>query len=185
MNKIKGFIIFSLGVATGSLATWRYFKTKYEQIAQEEIDSVKERFSKFKKSEAPVEKQDEPVQDQAVYNEIVHENGYVNYSGIRTKETKTEKNDMSDAPYVISPDEFGDLGYETISLTYYAEDGMLTDDSDDPIDNIDEIVGTDSLFHFGEYEEDSVHVRNDRLQCDYEILLDQGKYHDHLKPQQG
>ena len=39
-------MIFFLGAGVGSLVTWKIVKTKYEQIAQEEIDSVKEVFSK-------------------------------------------------------------------------------------------------------------------------------------------
>lgn len=61
-------------------------------------------------------------------------------------------------------------GYERISLTYYA-DGVLADEDNEPVDDIEEIVG-DGLEHFGEYEEDSVFVRNDAKKCDYEILRD-------------
>ena len=46
---------------------------------------------------------------------------------------------------------------------------------------MDEIVGKESLNHFGEYEDDSVFVRNDRLKRDYEILLDQRNYSDVVK----
>ena len=44
MNKARGFVMFVLGAAVGSVATWQYTKKKYERIAQEEIDSVKEIF---------------------------------------------------------------------------------------------------------------------------------------------
>ena len=40
----------------------------------------------------------------------------------------------------------------------------------------DDVVGMESLTHFGEYEDDSVFVRNDRLKCDYEILMDERTY---------
>ena len=82
-----------------------------------------------------------------------------------------------DAPYVIPPEEFGETDYEIISLTYYA-DGILADDMDDIVDDVDDIVGADSLTHFGEYEEDSVFVRNDLREVDYEILRDPRKYSD-------
>ena len=39
LNKI---LIFSVGAAIGSVITWKLVKTKYERIAQEEIDSGKE-----------------------------------------------------------------------------------------------------------------------------------------------
>ena len=83
-----------------------------------------------------------------------------------------------DEPYVISPEEFDENeDYNTVSLTYYA-DGVLTDERDNVIVDVDSIVGEDSLNHFGEYEDDSVFVRNDELQTDYEILLDTRNYGD-------
>ena len=89
---------------------------------------------------------------------------------------RTDKSEASEKPYVISPDEFGEFeDYEKISLIYY-NDGVLTDENNEIVDDINEIVGEDSLKHFGEYEEDSVFVRNDKLKCDYEILYDLRKY---------
>ena len=46
------------------------------------------------------------------------------------------------------------------------------------IEDVDDVVGEDSLNHFGEFEEDSVYVRNDERKCDYEILLDHRRYAD-------
>ena len=65
--------------------------------------------------------------------------------------------------------------HEQISLTYYA-DGVLADENDEVIEDVEDAVGIDSLNHFGEYEDDSVFVRNDARKCDYEILLDQRTY---------
>ena len=79
--------------------------------------------------------------------------------------------------YVISPEEFGENGYDTISLTYYA-DKILADEYDCPIIDVDDCVGADSLNRFGEYEDDSVFVRNDIKEIDYEILLDLRRYSD-------
>ena len=67
--------------------------------------------------------------------------------------------------------------YETESLTYYS-DGVLTDEYDNPIEDIERLVGSDALTHFGEYEDDSVFVRNDDLKTDFEILKDYAKYYD-------
>ena len=64
---------------------------------------------------------------------------------------------------------------DRISLTYYA-DGVLADENDEVIEDVEDAVGIDSLNRFGEYEDDSVFVRNDARKCDYEILLDQRTY---------
>ena len=50
------------------------------------------------------------------------------------------------------------------------------DDGGDKIEDVDDVVGMESLTRFGEYEDDSVFVRNDRLRCDYEILMDERTY---------
>lgn len=176
---LNNIVIFVAGAAIGSLATWKFVEEKYKRIAQEEIDSYKEYCSEKEPKEEPVEEIETPepettsLPNMRDYAKELRDAEYVNYSNGGMNEL--------DKPYVISPDEFGELfGYDTISLTYYL-DNVLTDDADEIIDEVDKIVGYDSLNHFGEYEDDSVFVRNDRLKCDYEILLDQRNYADVMK----
>lgn len=185
MNKTINFMMFVLGVAVGSVVTWRYVEKKYEQIAQDEIDSVKEVFSKreaeFTDDTEVRTKADNAKEKPNIieYAARLREQGYTNYSDMvdeKPEEVKEEEPMSVDKPYVIAPEEFGELDdYETISLTYYA-DQILADDNDVIVDDVEDVVGFDSLNSFGEYEDDSVFVRNDRLKCDYEILLDQRKY---------
>ena len=197
-STLKGVLIFVLGAAAGSLATWKLIEKKYKDIAQEEIDSVKDTFSKMKKNEYPdkledypdfeefddsddVEEEPKPEQkidrnnkpDIVEYAKILSETGYTNYAERQDKKEKKGVEPVEDErPYVISPDEFGEKdGYENVTLTYYA-DGVLTDYFDNVISNVDEVVGFDSLDHFGEYEDDVVFVRNDKMETDYEILRD-------------
>lgn len=191
MNKATGFVMFVLGAAVGSVATWQYTKKKYERIAQEEIDSVKEIFSK-RESAADVEivtpepqtaKVGKPEEkpDITEYAARLEREGYTNYSNVSAGEKKEEQEAMEMKPYVISPEEFGEFeDYERISLSYYA-DQILADEDDEKVEDVDNVVGLESLAHFGEYEDDSVFVRNDRLKCDYEILLDQRTYSDVIK----
>ena len=47
-----------------------------------------------------------------------------------------------------------------------------------PIVDMDVIGGEDTLTHFGEYEDDSIFVRNDELKIDFEILRDERNYTD-------
>lgn len=195
MNKTKtiNFMMFIVGAAVGSIVTWRYVEKKYEQIAQKEIDSVKEVFAK--REQKPTEDEDADVIREKAFNAKekpniieyaakLQEQGYTNYADIEPEINKEEVNEESmdiSTPYVIPPEEFGEFDdYERIGLTYYA-DQILTDDDDELIEDIEDTVGFDSLNHFGEYEDDSVFVRNDRLKCDYEILLDQRKYSDVIK----
>lgn len=182
MNKAGSLFIFVAGAALGSFVTWKLLRDKYEQIAQDEIDSVKEVFAKKEScdNEEPVLAEESEHNEKPSiieYAAKLQENGYTNYSDSENKAiVHKEENDSVLEPYVISPEEFGEIEeYDKVSLTYYA-DHVLADDNDDAIEDVDDVVGTESLSHFGEYEDDSVFVRNDRLKCDYEILLDQRKF---------
>ena len=177
----KKLFIFVLGSVVGAAVAGYYVKKKYEQISQEEIESVKETFSKKKDiSNDDVEECDdyEPIEIDDNSNHTTRKPSITAYSSLlKQKQYSTIKKDNPvELPYVISPDDFGDFDeYEKISLTYYA-DKVLADDNDEMIDDVDDVVGTKSLTTFGQYEEDAVYVRNDRLKCDYEILKDHRLY---------
>lgn len=186
MNKLLGVFIFAAGAAVGSVVTWKLLKTKYERIAQEEIDSVKEAFSQIANSDDNDIKndteKDKTEDDDEEYFVRVNDLGYTRSSVPYVNEAKKKGGGTVKRPYVITPDEFGEIyEYDTISLRYYA-DKVLTDEDDVVITNVDEIIGEDSLTHFGEYEDDSVFVRNDEMKADYEILLDLRKYYDINEP---
>ena len=187
--KVTCTIAFLTGVAVGAAATWNFAKKKYEQIAQEEIDSVKEVFRRLR-GENEAKETEEPEDELAEENEADKTNGHVDIGEYRKIiNDNSYDNDQNyeegapinmDRPYVIAPDEFGErAGYERFSFTYYS-DGTLTDECDEPIspEDVEKLVGKESLTHFGEYEDDSVFVRNDDIESDFEILLDLRKYSD-------
>ena len=83
---------------------------------------------------------------------------------------------MARDPYVIAPYDFGEIdGYHTIELTYYADD-VLEDDSYCIVNDRDDLIGPKALNTFGDYEEDAVFVRNERLRTDFQILKDYRTY---------
>ena len=192
MNKdllING-LMFCVGAAVGSVVTWKLVKTKYEQYANEEIESVKEVFSK--KSETTEEKgsvEETDIDDLSVeeIKHIVQEHGYANEAVINSKnnvaadedtgyDDEEEEDEDMEGPEVIPPEESWERDYPTITLYYYEEDKVLTDDRNKIVVNVDELVGEDFAEHFGEYEEDSVLVRNDKIKAYYEILREYGSY---------
>ena len=181
-SKVLNVFMFTAGAAIGAAVTWKLVKTKYEQLAREEIEAVRDYYknreektkSEDTEDESDEDRSDDSDQTMKTYVETIKENGYANI------EEKGEVDTVTiNAPYVITPEEFGEYGdeYETLSLTYYA-DGVLTDEWDQVIDDVDDVIGLDSLTHFGEYEDDSVFVRDDDIKIDYEILLDERNFAD-------
>ena len=55
---MKNAFVFIAGITVGSAVTWYMTKTYYQQIADEEIESVKEEFLKIKK-EVPDDSENE------------------------------------------------------------------------------------------------------------------------------
>lgn len=192
MSKLVPVGAFILGCAVGVGASYKYFENKFKQIADDEIDSVKKAFATIPFPEEKLEEAKEEVKSNVLdklslkeeFNKargIIEKEGYKDYSEISKpkKETKQEPVEAEELrPYIIPPEEFGmEDDYAEISLTYYA-DGILANEEDEVVDDVDSTIGEDSLTHFGEFEEDSVFVRDDQKKIDYEILLDTRSYAD-------
>ena len=167
-NKVFGTILFTAGAVIGSLVTWKVIKTKYEDIAQEEINSVKEEYTRLmvsmkkKLNDSVTYKDDNNEDDESEkntdniddsimtnYNEIVksyrssdEEEGNQNEKEGEEKEEDNDGVSYMEAPYVISPDDFGSVpGYNVEPLDYFA-DGILADGWGVELD-IAETIGED------------------------------------------
>lgn len=200
-NKVFGTILFTAGAVIGSLVTWKVIKTKYEDIAQEEIDSVKEEYTRLmvsmkkKLNDSATYKDDNNEDDRSEkdtdniddsimtnYNEIVKSyrssDEEEDDQNEKEGEEKEEDNDgvsYMEAPYVISPDDFGSVpGYNVEPLDYFA-DGILADGWGVELD-IAETIGEDAINHFGDYDDDVVYVRNEQTKLEYEVTRDPRTY---------
>lgn len=182
-SKIINVLVFAAGAALGSVVTWKLVKDKYEAILQEEIDSVKEVYSN--KYEGPEDSDEAKVveyeqmkaelfDDEAVeeYKELL--NKYAYKKSEEGGETEEDSIDIC----VIAPEEYGETyDYDMLSLNYYA-DGILADDWDEVVEDVAGTVGKDFAKHFGEYQNDCIHIRNHNLRADYEILRDLRNFSD-------
>jgi hypothetical protein len=177
--------MFAAGAAIGSAVSWKLLETKYRRIADEEIER---QCAYYKQDDDSDAENEEPAEgnteidgstivsgqlDLHDYMNIINEENYAAYSDNDIKEVSSMKR-----PYVIKPEEFGEIDYYDTETLYYYADGVLTDDGGNPIEDVEDMVGLDSLDHFGDYEDDSVHVRNDEKKIDYEILRELSNYSD-------
>ena len=195
--KFTNVLVFAVGAAIGSAVTWKVLKTKYDRIVQEELDSIRETFCEQQPSEQEQtedstddesdtwpdgsvkqisweELEDLDEEDDDFTEEDLDE--YLHLTSNYTDE-KGGAESMAKAPYVISPYDFGELdGYNQIELTYYEGDDTLEDEEYNIITDREELLGPKALLTFGEYEDDAVFVRNERLCTDFQILKDYRKY---------
>ena len=206
--------IFMLGMAVGSVITFLSVRKYYKELADEEIQSVKDTLKKKVDAEAEKEDKDKLVNDYKVLSvdlgftvcptpeqskelhtmlveniELLKSDGLNNFEigqklgiGEATVRALLNSNNekLSDAeedeeyiakdhPYVISREEFGQRPeYDKVYLDFYS-DSILTNEYDEILENVDEVLGNDWQNHIGDEEEGFVCVRNDQKETDYEI----------------
>ena len=193
-------LYFVFGGAVGAVATWIFTKKYYEKIATEEIESVKE-YYKEKKEKTEEEKVDKVSEDAVLAYDPKEEDsvGIPKRPSVETmrryeslaetyksripEEEQKSNFDKKEAiavskPYVIMPEEVGDLDHMTSTL-YYFQDGVLTDDEMNPLEDPEDLIGDIKVEdHFGEFEDDVVYVRNEDMETDFEICADERKFSD-------
>lgn len=185
MTKAVAFVTFVIGAILGSSVT--YFKL--EKRHRDEIEQIKEKFT-YKKPDADEPEEDEDPEDSeedirafsrekpdiSSYVSDLKKSGYL-YDMEDEEEPKVP---MSDKPYVIPTNTYGSIDeYDLVGYTLFA-DGVLADENDEKIeeDEIDDIVGEEAIAQLRESGEEIIHVRNDRLKLDYEIVLDRRRWND-------
>ena len=201
MNKV---LMFVLGAAVGSLITWKLLEKKYKDLADEEIESVVERFKNREKEErhilndfehvvayndAPNEDLTKPNKEEKKdYHKMVQDLEY-DYSDDYSDDPDITITKMDDGsiwmgptpdhiePYIINPDEFGDNDeYSTKTWMYYA-DFTVTDEEGEIVSDAQNHIG-DALTDLIQSGDNSIYVRNDNNKCDYEIIKSDMRYSD-------
>lgn len=197
MNRnISMAVTFIAGIIVGSAITYRVAEQKYRNIANDEIESVVERFSNRKPMDMPEKEVDyseetDKVADKKVaeiknvmteykdnidrfnYDRVSHEKSKPKQGKEKEVVAEMEQPKMNPRIYVISPDEFNTLDGFSSETWYYSSDNYVLDADYEVVSDSDiaRTIGHDPCGHFGEYEDDSVCIRNEELMCDYEILL--------------
>ena len=124
-RKLSNVLLFTAGVAVGSLVTWRYFKSKYE-VVEDEIEE------KTEEAEGESEEEDPEVLESKMsykkpplkeYVKMVEDNGYVPKTHMEEVEEEIANGKWDDKdvyePYIIRPEEYGFLISATESSSIF------------------------------------------------------------------
>lgn len=182
MNRnLERILIFITGGLIGAYGMYKLINKRYSDIANEEIESVREMYRQKEKNERIESKTMDTIIDESIeearktkeeYEKIITESNYLTNSDIENEhinEDVTTELEEYKNPYIITPEEYGEKSdYEMSSLTLY-EDGVLCDENDEEISDIEDFLGT-TLEYFGIYDDNALFVRNDSKKHDYEII---------------
>lgn len=162
MNRtIRDALIFAAGFGAGAFFMHTLFRDRYQEYADRQIEDVRDH---YQQKEADL---DQEIEDRAMKKSMEQLAG--KYRTESDPETGRKYEDIE----IIEPDEFGENDdYETCFLSYYADDILVYDGEDAPVDeeDIPRLIGTEALKHFGEFAPSMIHVRNNKYRKDYEIL---------------
>ena len=182
----KIIVAFILGAAAGVASSMFYFKTKYEQKADAEIQEIRDLYAK--KTEAEEKKEDVPVTSHQVSKaDDLHATArrvseYTKYTpkedaqneepkdGIHVEKIDFApmKNPNPPKPYLIDSSDYGqDDNFDPLCWEWYT-DGILANENDEIVDDIQEWIG-DGLKVFAETEDNLFWVRNEKYGVDIEV----------------
>lgn len=207
MNKEAiGLLSFTAGAAVSAALTLYFMSDRYEKKLRSDIKETRKLYKEsldtrmealpHQYAEASIYQDDERANEfesgvidiKNEQNLISKDNHCIDYTSYSEQEPQeldeadsaaVSTEPAEETPYVITPDDFGELdmeGYDSLTFHYYL-DNVLTDDRDDLLDSF-ETVGFDFMNHFGEYDDNVVYIRNDKLMADYEILAEDCRYDD-------
>ena len=197
MSKFKSIILFLSGVAVGGLSAYFITKKKYEAIVEKELADLRETYQRKKDELASNAVDSEPISEDApeVKNQPFQERSSLDAQREMSRlninkpplhdYTQYYHSDDPDAevkepvkyapstkePYVISPDEFA---HEPgISEAHYVlhPNGSITDEEDgEEIDDPIGMLGVEWEKRIGEYEQNTVYIRNEKYSMDIEVV---------------
>lgn len=199
MNFYKGTLIFLLGAISGGLLIAKTMEEHYMSMADEEINEMKKHIREMnspkevKKNDNTPERETSSIEPMNKYNNIVRDYTKPENLEVVEKRAKTEKpsldsvmktwkgedEEMMEAPYIITDEEYTeDNGYSKETVWLYKEDKALIGDNDEIIDNDEDCIGKAILNDIESYfkEGNTIYVRNDLMQIDFEVNLQNKSY---------
>ena len=170
-NILNDVAFLVMGAFIGSAVTWRYMKKKHEAEMHDEPFDWGE--DEQNQPEDTTENTTEDSEKKEA-EDIIKYNQYFQESSEKKEKESKPMNPIR----VISPDEFQESEYPSLSLWYYT-DGVITNDDNKIVTNATELIGSDFKNHFGEYEDDpdTVYVVNETDKVIYEIMREYGAYY--------
>lgn len=187
----KNIMIACGGALLGAVAAYILVKKKYETVIDSLSDQVNDFVGNDDDAVVPIDDNIvvvDPEMDKTKikkpsydtdYEETLDNTGYNDMFKEKpkpaTKKT-TKKKKPQDIEY-IDPITFGDdKDYDTLTFTYYADNVVANEDNEELAEYEIEAMLGKFEDHFGEYEQDSVNVKNNKTKTYYEILKDDRCY---------
>ena len=170
MDKIFAYLF---GFASGFFVCKYFLEKHYTEIANQEIDSVKEHFEKMEEDRVKSEK----------YRDVISENRYGSVEWNELEEKSDDiLSDEEDSIKIIDPEDFGEkLDYEEDSIVIL-DDGTVLDGNGNMMseDEINDCFGGRAILKEAEKRSPNLlYIVNEKLKSYYEIEYVEGDYEEY------
>lgn len=183
MNKVA-ILAFIAGAMVGAGGANVYLRKKYEEIVQEELESIRETANRTAYNKALATVQNDVKTMAGLTGNYEGEMGQVIYDkedlGGITPVNDGEEYIENNEPYMITDDAYNDekLTYDKLDLNYYLGDSALVDERDEVVDDFMHLIGADPAVLFAEAAGDGepvnvIYVRNEQIGADFEVQLNE------------
>lgn len=176
-------ISFIFGAVAGSITTYFVMKQQMEpelEVVYEPNDEIKERIKEDSEKKVDTERKvvtestkQEDEQDKKEYENIIRKYNH------QLKKPEVDIREMlNKKPYLISEEDYAttNLNYDKDSMTYYAEDDVLTDDCDEMVDDPGRFDEAVKVLLDSTNDETEVYIRDDSTYTDYAVSISNGSY---------
>lgn len=171
----KNLLCFVIGAAAGVIGTWlyaeKYFGRQIDDVLHKREAAEAEEQPKIDNHDEEPSEVTEPVKEieksgdgLVRYNKAIKDNGY--------------SDKTAQKPYFIEPEEFKDGTMITAVTWSFFEDGIVTDEYDNIVEDVEQAIGDLNVLMDAFGDEDIAYVRNEERKCDYEILREGVSYAD-------
>lgn len=155
-------LTFVIGAALGAGVTYLCMKNKVDAEISDVRESLSEQFTE-KEEEKATKHVEEKKDIFEVASQVLANNSYT-YS-----EPTKEKF------YTVESDIAGEDGYDLIKFVYHS-DGIITDEDNNPVNNVPLHLGINYLQMIKGCNRDFVYIRNEDQKVDYQVEISEKEY---------
>lgn len=203
LTRLNYVAAFAAGIGCGVLATYSYFRTKYEKLYNEEVAAIDAIMRKEREKDKDISEKTFEQTGSTIVNMEKRSNELTNYNQmtenyissvppaeneienrISNMHDKMEKLAEGEHPVeesgeqyeITSMDWLDDPFYDKVELTYYVGDDTVANEAGQ-IDDVGMSIGMEMFEILKDRDDPEMYIRNPSLGIDYNVVKDMGCYH--------
>ena len=189
---VVGILSFIGGAVISGALTYKYVMVKNEVTQEKKAEAIKAQLEAYYENKYDEKKPADKINADDTSEELIHvepmnaskspynmnKKDYSKYQKVveryMPKEEKPTNIEQEEVTFEIVDSNNMEEDWDVLGFTLYS-DGIVTDENDDPVEDISEHIG-DTLYFFDKQAGSLMYVKNNHLQAYYEISYEEYTY---------